>query len=61
MIEWIKRERRGVTKCTSKKMECIAICTYWNLEIGNLGSWQIQEEKGKVYVKPEVWNELIGN
>lgn len=61
MIEWIKRERRGVTKHISRETEYISICTYSNSEIGNVGSWQIQEERGRPYVKPKVWNELIEN
>ena len=59
MIEWTKKDRRGVSELISKKAGCISLYSYWNFEIGHLGSWQIQKEEDGFYVKPEVWNEVI--
>ena len=61
MIEWIKRERRGLGIVTNIKEGSVSVRTYQNLEIGYVGCWQIQEEGDRLYVKPEVWNELIEN
>ena len=61
MIEWIKRERRRVGTFTNIKENFVFIRTYRNSEIKFLGSWQVQKEKDGLYVKPKVWNELIGN
>lgn len=60
MIEWTKKDRRRVGTFTAIEKFC-SIRTYRNSEIEFLGSWQVQKEKDGLYVKPEVWNELIGN
>ncbi len=60
MIEWIKRERRGVTQHISKKIGHASVSTYYNLEIGNLHRWQIHKEGKWLYVKPKLWDKLIG-
>ena len=60
MIEWIKKDRRRVGTFTDIK-KIYSVRTYRNSEIEFLGSWQVQKEKDGLYVKPEVWNELIGN
>jgi len=61
MIEWTKKERRGVNILIDKKGEYTFLYSYWNFEVGHLGCWQIQEEEDGIYVKPEVWNKLIEN
>lgn len=60
MIEWTKKDRRRVGTFTAIEKFC-SIRTYRNSEIKFLGSWQVQEEKEGLYVKPKVWNELVGN
>lgn len=65
MIQWTERERREITVVTNKKEGSISSYCYLNSELGYVGCWQIQEEEkkgiGKFYIKPEIWNELIGN
>jgi len=61
MIEWTKRDRRRVGTFTDIKEKFVSIRTYRNSEIEFLGSWQVRKEKDGLYVKPKVWNELIGN
>ena len=59
MIEWIKRERRGVTQHIYKETGRAPVCTYSNPELGNLRRWQIHKEGERLYVKPKLWDELL--
>ena len=64
MRQWTERERRGITVHTEKKEGLVIVHTYSNPEIGNIGCWQVKREKkgrGGLYVKPEVWSELVEN
>lgn len=57
--DWINRRRREVTRTTERENGRVRV-TFWSYELQRyLGSWEVHEEKGKLCVKPEVWDELI--
>ena len=57
---WISRYRRAITKTTEKENERIKKETYWNHELKKeFDLRDLQEEDGKLCVKPEVWDELV--
>ena len=61
MIEWIKRERCGVTQYISRKIGSAPVYNYSNPEIGDIKPWWIRRgENYRLYVKREVWDELVG-
>ena len=54
--DWIDRDRRRITKTTERENGEIQKETYWNHELQKeFDLSDLQEEKGKLYVKPEVW------
>ena len=55
---WIERRNRSVSTTTSGSSLLI---TYFNPEIGYVGCWSIQKEKGTLCVKPEIWKRLKGD
>ena len=55
---WIKKYRREVSKTIKKGP--IPVITYFNYELQKYFTLQeLQEEGGKLFVKEEIWNDLI--
>ena len=59
MDKWRSKYRRGVTKTTERKNGIVKV-TFYNHELKrHFGLWETQEENGKLYVKPKIWNGLV--